>query len=118
MWTSPVLYRGHRLLPRAHWRIMRFCCLFMPSPPEAGMTCLGRQVPCETLRTKGEGMKVFVDAVARILRQEWVTLLLLAGVATAWLMLRTHSSGASSVEEFQAKVRGGSPVVAEFYSNS
>ena len=67
---------------------------------------------------EGVGMRVIVDAVVRILRQEWLTLLLLAGVATVWLVLRTHSSGASSVEEFQAKVNSGLPVVAEFYSNA
>ena len=63
-------------------------------------------------------MKGILDTVGRVLRQESLSLLLLAGAATVWLVLRTHSSGASSIEEFQEKVRGGRPVVVEFYSNA
>ncbi len=61
---------------------------------------------------------MLVATVMRFVRSEWMTLLLVGAIAVAWLLLRTHSSGASSVAEFQDKVRAGHPIVVEFYSNS
>ena len=42
----------------------------------------------------------------------------LAVLVVGFLFLRTRGSKLGSVEEFDALVAGGEPVVAEFYSNT
>jgi hypothetical protein len=59
-----------------------------------------------------------LDSFARFLQREWVTLLFIAAIAAAWLLLRTRSSGAASIDDFDQKITSGRPVVVEFFSNT
>ena len=63
-------------------------------------------------------MRTLLAYVFRFIQTEWTTLLFVAAIAAVYLLLRTNSTGAGSVEEFENKIRAGQPVVAEFFSNS
>jgi hypothetical protein len=63
-------------------------------------------------------MKHMLDSIVRTIQREWMTLLFIAAIAAVWLLLRTQSSGAASVEEFDRKIRAGRPVVVEFFANT
>lgn len=52
-----------------------------------------------------------------LLRQNWALLLVLGLLAGGWLLLRTPADDLS-VEAFQQEIRGGRPVVVEFFSNT
>ena len=65
-----------------------------------------------------ERMRTLLAYVFRFIQTEWTTLLFVAAIAAVYLLLRTNSTGAGSVEEFENKIRAGQPVVAEFFSNS
>ncbi|MCX7856166.1 MAG: hypothetical protein N2556_09410 [Anaerolineae bacterium] len=52
-----------------------------------------------------------------LLRQNWALLLVLGLLAGGWLFLRTPADNLS-VEAFQQEIRGGRPVVVEFFSNT
>jgi thioredoxin 1 len=58
------------------------------------------------------------QSVTRFLQEHWPTLAFLAVIAAAWLLLRTSSSGAGSVDEFDRVLGAGEPVVVEFFSNT
>jgi hypothetical protein len=53
--------------------------------------------------------------IVRFFQHQWLLLLILAA---AWLLLRTRSSGAASVEEFDRKIQSGQPVVVELFTNT
>jgi hypothetical protein len=59
-----------------------------------------------------------LQTITRLIQREWMTLLFMAAIAAVWLLLRTQSSGAVSVEEFDRTIRAGQPVVVEFFSNT
>lgn len=63
-------------------------------------------------------MRTPVENFLRFVQREWVTLVLIAAVATIWLLLRTRSTGAESLEEFDRKIQAGQPVVVELFSNT
>jgi hypothetical protein len=54
----------------------------------------------------------------RILRENWLFLLLIGGVLVAFLVLRTPGSAVASVDEVDALLQGGQPTLVEFYSNT
>ena len=58
------------------------------------------------------------QSVTRFLQANWPTLAFLAVIAAVWLLLRTSSSGAGSVEDFDRALGAGEPVVVEFFSNT
>jgi len=59
-----------------------------------------------------------VGFLLRFLRENWLVLLVVGGLATGWLLLRTPGTDLASTEEFDRRVRSGQPVVVEFYSNA
>jgi hypothetical protein len=59
-----------------------------------------------------------LQTITRLIQREWMTLLFVAAIAAVWLLLRTQSSGAVSIEEFERTIRSGQPVVVEFFSNT
>jgi hypothetical protein len=63
-------------------------------------------------------MRTILENVAEFVRREWITLTLIAAVAATWLLLRTKSTGAESLEEFERKIQAGQPVVVEMFSNT
>lgn len=58
-----------------------------------------------------------MSGLAQLLRENWVVLLVVFGLAFLWLLLRTPASDLASVEAFDTQVSAGSLVVVEFFSN-
>jgi hypothetical protein len=56
--------------------------------------------------------------VDRILRENWLFLLVIGGIVGAFLFLRTTASDVSSVAEVDAILQNGRPTFVEFYSNT
>jgi hypothetical protein len=54
----------------------------------------------------------------RILRENWLFLLVVVGIVVAFLVLRTTASDVGSVAEVDAILQNGSPTFVEFYSNT
>jgi hypothetical protein len=53
-----------------------------------------------------------------LLRQNVLLLIVLVGLVGAFLLLRTRSTPVASVDEFDALLASGQPVIIEFYSNA
>lgn len=56
--------------------------------------------------------------VINLLRENALFLGFLAVLVVGFLVLRTRGSDLASLEEFDALIAGGQPVVVEFYSNT
>ena len=56
--------------------------------------------------------------VLGLLRENALFLAVLAVLVGGFLLLRTRGSKLGSVDEFDALIAGGQPVVVEFYSNT
>ena len=54
----------------------------------------------------------------RILRENWLFLLVVGGIVGAFLFLRTTASDVGSVAEVDAILQNGRPTFVEFYSNT
>jgi hypothetical protein len=54
----------------------------------------------------------------RFVRENWLALLVVAGLIGAWFLLRTTATDLGSTEEFDELIRSGQPVVVEFFSNT
>lgn len=63
-------------------------------------------------------MHALGERLLRVLRENWLILLVIGGVAIAFLALRTQASAVSSVEEVTAVLNNGQPTMVEFYSNT
>jgi hypothetical protein len=59
-----------------------------------------------------------LQTLARYVEENWFFLLLVMGVAAAWLFLRQQGSALSSLEDFDRKIQSGQPVVVELFSNT
>jgi hypothetical protein len=53
-----------------------------------------------------------------LLRENGLFLGFLAVLVVGFLVLRTRGSNVASLDEFDALIAGGQPVVVEFYSNT
>jgi hypothetical protein len=58
------------------------------------------------------------EQIISLLRQNALFLLVLLGLVGAFLLLRTRGAQLESVDEFDALLATGQPVVVEFYSNT
>ena len=56
--------------------------------------------------------------MAKIMRENWLILLVIGGIVVAFLVLRTPGSAVASVEEVDAILQNGQPTFVEFYSNT
>lgn len=56
--------------------------------------------------------------MAKILRENWLILLVIGGILAGFLFLRTTGSAVASVEEVDAILQNGQPTFVEFYSNT
>ena len=54
----------------------------------------------------------------RILRENWLFLLVVGGILGGFLFLRTTASDVNSVAEVDAILQSGQPALVEFYSNT
>ncbi|MGD9047601.1 MAG: hypothetical protein PVF77_06080 [Anaerolineae bacterium] len=53
-----------------------------------------------------------------ILRENWLLLLVIGGLLTGFLVLRTPASAVSTVSEVDAVLQNGQPTLVEFYTNT
>lgn len=58
------------------------------------------------------------NRLVKILRENWLLLLVIGGILLAFLFLRTTGSAVASVEEVDAVLQNGQPTLVEFYSNT
>ena len=63
-------------------------------------------------------MHAFRDKMTRFLRENWLFLVVVGGVITAFLALRTPASAVESVAELDGLLQNGQPTLVEFYSNT
>lgn len=58
------------------------------------------------------------DRLVRIIRENWLFLLVVGGIVVAFMALRTPASAVGSLAEMDALLQGGQPTLVEFYSNT
>lgn len=58
------------------------------------------------------------DRLLRILRENWLFLLVVGGILVAFMALRTPASAVDSAAEVDAILQDGQPTFVEFYSNT
>ena len=63
-------------------------------------------------------MQAFGRWLVRVVRGNWLLLLLAGALAVAFLALRTPASPVASVAEVDAILHGGQPALVEFFSNT
>jgi len=54
----------------------------------------------------------------RLLRENWLTILVLAAMIGGYVFLRTPGDHLASTAEFDARATDGTPLVVAFYSNT
>ncbi len=54
----------------------------------------------------------------QLLRQNWLTMLVLTLLVGGYFLLRNQPSDVASLEELEALLRDGQPTVIEFYANA
>lgn len=63
-------------------------------------------------------MTTLRERMLRVLRENWLFLLVLGGIVVAFMALRTPASAVGSVTEVDAILQDGEPTLVEFYSNT
>ena len=63
-------------------------------------------------------MGAFGKGLVRLLRENWLFLLIIGGILTAFLVLRTPASSVGSVAEVDTVLKNGQPTLVEFYTNT
>ena len=63
-------------------------------------------------------MNAFRKGLVRLLRENWLFVLIIGGLIVAFLVLRTPGSAVGSVAEVDAILANGQPTLVEFYSNT
>jgi hypothetical protein len=59
-----------------------------------------------------------MQRVLRLLRENWLILLIVGAIAIAFFALRTPASDVASIAEVDAILTDGQPAFVEFYSNT
>lgn len=63
-------------------------------------------------------MTTLGERMLRVLRENWLFLLVLGGIVVAFMFLRTPASAVGSLAEVDAILQDGQPTLVEFYSNT
>ena len=63
-------------------------------------------------------MQAFGQWLIKVVRGNWLLLLLAGAMAIAFLVLRTPASPVASVAEVDAILQSGQPALVEFFSNT
>jgi hypothetical protein len=63
-------------------------------------------------------MSAIQEWLARTLKENWLFLLVIVGLAGGFLFLRTPASAVASVGDVDAILVDGQPTMLEFYSNT
>jgi hypothetical protein len=58
-----------------------------------------------------------MERVTEFLGENWITLLVLAGLVAAFVLLRSSPTELADADEFDAILTNGKPAIVEFYSN-
>jgi len=58
-----------------------------------------------------------MTGLANWIKANWLVLLILASMASAFILLRSQPSDISSADELNGLLAGGRPTVVTFYSN-
>jgi len=53
-----------------------------------------------------------------LLRENWMTLLVIALIVVGYVFLRTPGDDLASTAEFETQITDGKPTLVEFYSNT
>lgn len=62
-------------------------------------------------------MPLRLQTIVRLVRDNWVSVLILVGLPLAWLALRSTGTPLASAADFQSQVQSGKPTVVDFFSN-
>lgn len=63
-------------------------------------------------------MRAFRDRLGRALSENWLLLVVIGGIAIAFLVLRTRASAVGTMAELEVILHDGQPAVVEFFSNT
>jgi hypothetical protein len=63
-------------------------------------------------------VRVLGDRAIRIVRENWLVLLVGVGLLLAFWALRTPGTAVASIAEVDALLQSGQPTLVEFYSNT
>lgn len=63
-------------------------------------------------------MQVLGQRLVRVIRDNWLLLLVVGLVAVGFVVLRTPASAVASITEVEAILENGQPTLVEFYSNT
>jgi hypothetical protein len=63
-------------------------------------------------------MREVIQALARILEENWFSLVLALGLVLGWVFLRQQETPSLSTEAFDQTIRSGQPVLVEFFNNT
>jgi hypothetical protein len=63
-------------------------------------------------------MRPFGEWLVRLLRENWLFLLLVGGIVVLFMVFRTPASAVRSVEDMDAVLNDGQPTLVEFYTNT
>ena len=58
------------------------------------------------------------NRVLNLIRENALFLIVLSAIVLAFILLRTTGDNVASMDEFEARISAGQPVVIEFYSNT
>ncbi|MBN1177940.1 MAG: hypothetical protein JXD18_01930 [Anaerolineae bacterium] len=56
--------------------------------------------------------------MTQFIKENWWFILILGGMITAWVFLRTPATDLASTAAFDQQIQSGTPVVVEFFSNT
>lgn len=59
-----------------------------------------------------------MDRARKLLRENWLILLVVGALAIAFFTLRTVGSDVESIAEVESVLASGAPTLVEFYSNT
>ena len=54
----------------------------------------------------------------RLLRENWMTMLVVVLMVTGYVLLHTRGDDLPSTTEFDTRITDGTPLIVEFYSNT
>jgi hypothetical protein len=63
-------------------------------------------------------MREVLHSLARIVQENWFSLLLALGLVAAWVFLRQQETPLSTSEAFDRTIQSGQPVLVEFFNNT
>jgi len=59
-----------------------------------------------------------VESLQRVLRENWLTLVVIGGLVVGYFGLRSGSTDLASAQEYEALIRNGQGSVVYFFSNT